>query len=460
MNNPKISVIIPVYNVEQYLAECLDSIVNQTLKEIEIICVNDGSTDNSLQILKEYASKDDRIKIIDEENQGPGWGRKVGLDVAQGEYILFCDADDKYETDDSFEKLFYKAQKLNTDILFFGMNIVFDDCVQSLPITIAYNPEKEIFTCKDILDIYTTQVALYCKIYKSTFLKKYTDWYFPKKIYLYVDAPFHRQTLLRANRISLYPVCCYQYKRTNSTSLVCTKFSVRKIEGYKISLKTEYEILKKENLFEEYKESLALYILRTAYDFFIREFENPVLVQHLKIVLEEYKILLDSIVKNNLLNNNEIIFFYTTLMSFDYDSFVVEFHKEHYLQTKQQIQKLQQQIQMQKLQLKYLKNSKSYRIGRCIVAPLSIPIKVFRLLRDYNLLKKSDLFDSEYYLNNNEDVRKAKVNPIMHYLRFGWKEGRNPSADFDSRAYLSQRPDVKVAGVCPLVHYLKFGKKD
>ena len=69
---PKVSVVVPVYNVEQYLRQCLDSLINQTLKDIEIICVNDGSTDGSLDILKEYAEKDGRIKVIDQKNQGPG----------------------------------------------------------------------------------------------------------------------------------------------------------------------------------------------------------------------------------------------------------------------------------------------------------------------------------------------------------------------------------------------------
>ena len=75
------------------------------------------------------------------------------------------------------------------------------------------------------------------------------------------------------------------------------------------------------------------------------------------------------------------------------------------------------------------------------------------------MLKKSDLFDSEYYLSQNEDVKKAKINPIKHYLKFGWKEGRNPSADFNGNEYLNKRPDVRVSGICPLVHYLKFGKE-
>ena len=88
MNNPKISVIVPVYNIEKYLSECLDSIVNQTLKDIEIICVNDGSTDNSLVILKEYASKDKRIKIIDISNRGCGYARKIALKEVLNTLVL------------------------------------------------------------------------------------------------------------------------------------------------------------------------------------------------------------------------------------------------------------------------------------------------------------------------------------------------------------------------------------
>ena len=91
---PKVSVIIPVYNVEEYLRECLDSIVKQTLREIEIICVDDGSTDNSLEILKEYAKKDNRITVITQKNLHAGVARNAGLAVAKGEYLSFLDSDD------------------------------------------------------------------------------------------------------------------------------------------------------------------------------------------------------------------------------------------------------------------------------------------------------------------------------------------------------------------------------
>ncbi|MBR0519139.1 hypothetical protein IJJ97_05050 [bacterium] len=118
------------------------------------------------------------------------------------------------------------------------------------------------------------------------------------------------------------------------------------------------------------------------------------------------------------------------------------------------------QTNIQEQVIKRLQNSWSYKIGRLFTYPLSIPLDFYKFIRDYNLIKKSNLFDIEYYLANNEDVKNAKVDPIKHYLKFGWKEGRKPSAEFNGNEYLNKRPDVQVAGVCPLVHYLKFGKNE
>ena len=112
---PKVSILVPIYNVEKYLRECLDSLVNQTLKDIEIICVNDGSTDNSRKILQEYADKDSRVKIIDKENGGISSVRNLGIKLAAGEYISFIDSDD-WVSLDFLEKLYNAAVKYNADI--------------------------------------------------------------------------------------------------------------------------------------------------------------------------------------------------------------------------------------------------------------------------------------------------------------------------------------------------------
>lgn len=120
MNHPLISICIPVYNVEKYLCECLDSIVNQTLCNIEIICVNDGSTDRSLDILESYKIKDSRIKLISfATNKSVLQARKVAVEVATAPFIMFVDSDDSLELD-ACEKLYAYINKYNVDILHFG----------------------------------------------------------------------------------------------------------------------------------------------------------------------------------------------------------------------------------------------------------------------------------------------------------------------------------------------------
>lgn len=108
----KISIIVPIYNVEKYLSECLDSIINQTLKDIEIICINDGSPDNSFEILKRYSANDARIKIIDKNNEGVGKARNDGILAATGEFIAFMDSDDYYPSDNVL-KILYNIAKEN-----------------------------------------------------------------------------------------------------------------------------------------------------------------------------------------------------------------------------------------------------------------------------------------------------------------------------------------------------------
>jgi glycosyltransferase involved in cell wall biosynthesis len=119
---PKVSVIIPVFNAEDYLVECLDSVTGQTLKEIEIICINDGSADGSLAILKKYASQDSRITVINQNNSGAGIARNCGIGVAVGEFIAFMDPDDFYPSEHTLEHLYNKAKEHRVDICGGTMN--------------------------------------------------------------------------------------------------------------------------------------------------------------------------------------------------------------------------------------------------------------------------------------------------------------------------------------------------
>lgn len=123
---PLVSVIIPVYNVEKYLRQCLDSVTAQTLSDIEIICVNDSSTDGSLSILEEYAEKDDRIRVVTQKNGGAGAARNRGLSMASGKYLSFLDSDDFFEPD-MLELAYRKAEEDRADFVVFNSNQYYTD---------------------------------------------------------------------------------------------------------------------------------------------------------------------------------------------------------------------------------------------------------------------------------------------------------------------------------------------
>ena len=116
----KVSIIVPVYNVEKYLERCLDSLINQTLTNIEIVCINDGSTDNSGKILDDYAAKDKRIIVINKKNEGQSIARNIGIEKAKGEYLGFVDSDDWVDLD-YFEKLYNTAFLHNCEMACAGL---------------------------------------------------------------------------------------------------------------------------------------------------------------------------------------------------------------------------------------------------------------------------------------------------------------------------------------------------
>jgi len=121
---PKISVIIPVYNTEKYLRQCLDSIINQTFTDFECICVNDNSNDSSLNILKEYANNDNRIKILYQQNKGPASARNLGIKESYGDYLIFIDSDDWIEKY-CLEKFYNIIDKDNYDVVQSNYKIYF-----------------------------------------------------------------------------------------------------------------------------------------------------------------------------------------------------------------------------------------------------------------------------------------------------------------------------------------------
>ena len=127
---PKITVIIPIYNAELYLERCIDSIVNQSFKDIELICVNDGSTDNSEQIIKKYQDNHNNIILISKKNEGVSAARNIGLEKSNSDYIYFVDADD-WLSPDCLESIYNAAISSQADIIYFNANIYKNICGSS-----------------------------------------------------------------------------------------------------------------------------------------------------------------------------------------------------------------------------------------------------------------------------------------------------------------------------------------
>ena len=233
---PKVSIIIPIYNVENYLRECLDSVINQTLKDIEIICVNDGSTDNSLQILNEYTQKDNRIKIINKKNSGYGHSMNVGMQNATGEYIGIVEPDDYVKTN-MFEKLYQKANELNLDFIkadfciFTGKN---NFTYQKLDKTGNFynrliNIEIEKNYCKLLMNTWSG-------IYKRSFIEENKINHNETPGASFQDNGFWFKTLCYAKKTYFLNEAFYMNRRDNPNSSVKSKEKV-------MCIKEEYDYL-------------------------------------------------------------------------------------------------------------------------------------------------------------------------------------------------------------------------
>lgn len=215
---PLVSVLVPVYNVEKYLPECLDSLVNQTLKDIEIICINDGSTDESLEILQRYASQDSRVRIIDKENTGYGHTMNVGLKNAKGDYIAIVESDD-YASSNMLEKLYNYAVKYNTDIVktshynnyYIEGKIVLSERLKGLPKGIVINSSQ----CPGLLHLADT---IWSCLYRHSFLVEHGICFHETPGASFQDISFSLQCWLWAERVYLTDEAFLYYRRDNPNS--------------------------------------------------------------------------------------------------------------------------------------------------------------------------------------------------------------------------------------------------
>lgn len=259
-----ISVIIPVFNVEDYLHVCLNSVLKQTYQDFEIICIDDASTDSSLEILQYFTQKDSRIKILrNDSNRGPGFTRNRGLEVAKGKYISFLDGDD-WLSPDTFKILIEKAEKDNLDLLLFK-NIVYYEDSREFGMEEYYDMEfmnkfeNKVFNHFDLdkTKLFIMSNAPWNKFYLKSFLDE-NNIRFPNENLIHEDNPFFYKVITSAKRISL--INKYLHNRRRRPDSITTLNNERLFDNIDICYLILDVFLENYPLYQYYKREVLTYI--------------------------------------------------------------------------------------------------------------------------------------------------------------------------------------------------------
>ena len=246
---PKISVIIPCYNVENYIGECLDSVINQTFEDVEILCINDGSTDNTLSILEGYAKKDNRIKIFSQKNQGLSASRNLGLDKSKGDYIFFLDSDDYIELT-TFEELLKHTEEMDLDVIIFKLRNFDDETKKEMYDKYYTMPFLKNIVGENVFDynalkykILRLSVTAPGKLFKHELIK---DLRFPVGL-IFEDNPFFLEVMFKAKRVFFLDEFFYN-RRVHQDSI--TNSSTKKFSDWIKISDLLIDIIKKYDYFD------------------------------------------------------------------------------------------------------------------------------------------------------------------------------------------------------------------
>ena len=260
MNNPLVSIVMPVYNVQAYLKEALNSILNQTYKNIEIICVDDGSTDQSLDILKEYAAKDARVRYIQQQNQFAGVARNNGMKQVRGKYVMFLDADDIFEKH-MISDLVKQAESKNTDIVFFGFYHFKKNTKYRSLMGIPYTSRKVTSSKSHTADLFQIgQGVPWNRLYNMDFIRK-TGLQF-QNLQSNNDVFFSKSIMLYANRMYFMNRRYVNYRISNSNSL---QGSYKMASGNFVKcIEAIYDEMNRIGVYDSYKDSFEKYVIENA----------------------------------------------------------------------------------------------------------------------------------------------------------------------------------------------------
>ncbi len=415
MNEVKISVVIPVYNAEEFLEESINSVLNQTFKDIELICVNDGSKDNSLSMLQDFAIKDSRVKVINKQNGGCGSARNVGLDNANGDYIYFFDPDD-YILPNAFEKLYENAKSNNSDLVIFKIARFRDG--EPINYNIPGFPFDELFlnvdfnnftfNYKDIKSyVLNASFAPWSKFYKKEFIDKFDNFRFDLGV-AFDDVPFHVKSLIRASRISFIPEFFYHYRLSNPNSVNNTK--ANQIDIFKICDLVE-NFLDEENYMAEFLyefiqfkiTQILNYVISSNFEEYFQKAKKELF--KIKITYLENSHFDKNKIPQSLLKKTDIILNSNSLEAYKFNLKIEEFIEQNpdFNSSKSEINELDNNTSKFKI-------PSNMNLGTKLISNLKNSLN--RLNKNHNELKHLNN-ENKDFINSKLNINKPLISVIM-----------------------------------------------
>ncbi len=413
-NDISVSVIVPVYNVAPYLSRCLDSVLNQTLQNLEVICIDDGSTDASFQILSDYATRDARVIVRRQSNLGAGTARNNAIRAARGEFIAFMDGDDFYPDDCTLSRMYDAARANNVKICGGGV-------IQLRGEELVSDPSRfeagYTFAADGIMAYsdYQFDWGYWRFIYDREFLLE-NNLFFPDYL-RYQDPPFFVRAMTTAQNFYALAAPTYVYR----VSYKQVAWTPRKVTDFVRGLTDVLRICNKYG-YDRLRETMVVTRINTIWD--VQIFEPFARDKQIRAALRDMLAVID----------------FGKISAAHPEFKLLRFYRRIYKPIKHRKPRGIFMLDLKLLKMLHIIDRKHYTRA----------VERRRVLR-------SGLFNRRWYLRQYPDVAAAHMDPAHHYLKYGWGEGRNPSPKFSTTAYLTDYPDVAAVKMCPLLHYIQYG---
>jgi glycosyltransferase involved in cell wall biosynthesis len=437
------SVIMPVHNGERYLSKAIESILSQTFTDFEFIIIDDGSVDNSTNIIKDFAENDDRVKLLQNKNNiGIASSLNKGILSAKGQYITYMHSDDislpqRFERQIEFLESYTDIGLCGTQVLYVRENA--QDSLSTYPLSHEQIICQMLFSnpfCHPAVMFKRKLFLEHNLLYNSEFIsaEDYELWFRAVSIIKTANLPeclYHYNFHSGQQSVVFHDRLIYEVQSIQTTYL--DKLGIKLSEKEK-NFHMYFGFGSMDNTPENFRIAENwIERLRQANNQFLA-FPNPQFDQ----LLEWYLF--------NACKNTMIIL----------ENQIAKLEDEEN-QTGNLLQHFKKQInKFIKIFVEVISQSKA---GQRILLTQRKLINTSKNAH-IDLVRASELFDEIYYLNNNPDVRKAEVDPVIHYLKHGGFENRDPSEKFSSKLYFDNNPDVKKVGINPLIHYLQHGQHE